>query len=199
MSHINQADESHRLQQLYAQMSEDELRTVADEAYDLTEIARHVLQDEVSRRGLSIQLRSAPVDDFDPADLDLCQVLGVTSSSEASLAKRLLDSAGIPAYLGPDRVESIDAYKGEFEEGVAINVRTEDQVRAHYVIDPYFPMRLQDHYGYVLLCPRCQSPDITFQNLDAAWVDGVRAESKFNWTCNACGHQWKDDGIAEQS
>jgi hypothetical protein len=198
MEHIDQGEESRRLQEFYARMSESELRAVADEGYDLAELARYALQGEISRRGLSIELRNAPVDDFDPTGLDLCKILGVTSSSEASLAVGLLNSAGIPAYLGPDHIESVGAFKGEFEDGVEIHVRKEDLMRAHEVIDPYFPVRPEDRYEHICVCPKCHAPDITFQNLDAAWVDGLRADSKFNWTCDACGHHWKDDGFERE-
>jgi predicted metal-dependent enzyme (double-stranded beta helix superfamily) len=57
VKHIDQAEESRRLQEMYVQMSEGEVRAVADEGYDLTELARHALQAEISRRGLNVQIR----------------------------------------------------------------------------------------------------------------------------------------------
>ena len=46
-----------RLSEVYAAMNEDELQAVADDAYELTDIAKQVLQAEISRRGLSIELQ----------------------------------------------------------------------------------------------------------------------------------------------
>lgn len=46
-----------RLSETYSAMTEDELQAVADDAYELTDIARQVLQAEISRRGLPIELQ----------------------------------------------------------------------------------------------------------------------------------------------
>jgi hypothetical protein len=53
------AREWQRIQKVYAQMS-DELQSVAAEAYDLTDIARQVLQAEIKSRGSDIQLSTEP-------------------------------------------------------------------------------------------------------------------------------------------
>ena len=41
------------------------------------------------------------------------------------------------------------------------------------------------------VCPKCHSEDIVFQEIDAQ-------TSKFNCTCDACRHQWNDDGVEQQ-
>jgi hypothetical protein len=47
--HIDTTEEERRLREHYAQMNEDELQTVADQGYELTEIARAALQSEISQ------------------------------------------------------------------------------------------------------------------------------------------------------
>ena len=60
MDSLDPVEESRRLQERYARLSDDELQAVADEGYDLTDLAKQTLQAEILGRGLHIQLRSAP-------------------------------------------------------------------------------------------------------------------------------------------
>jgi hypothetical protein len=66
----NPEQERHRLSELYTQMSEGELREIADDAVDLTDIARQVLLEEIGRRGLDIRLaESMAVRRFESRDM----------------------------------------------------------------------------------------------------------------------------------
>ena len=40
----------------------------------------------------------------------------------------------------------------------------------------------------ICTCPKCHSEEIVFQELDAK-------TATFNWSCDACGHVWNDDGV----
>jgi len=57
----------------------------------------------------------------------------------------------------------------------------------------------EEEEDYVAVCPKCHSSEIVFQGRDAEPATGSTNESKFNWSCDACGHQWKDDGIEEEA
>src|SRR6202789_149859 len=107
-----------RLSEVYAAMTEEELQAVADDAYELTDIAKQVLQAEISRRGLSIELQEEaptpenldppPEDASDnPAELDLVELFRVLDMDEATRVKQRLDEVGLPSYLGPDLVNDI--------------------------------------------------------------------------------------------
>jgi hypothetical protein len=62
--------ERHRLSELYAQMSDGELREIADDADDLTDVARQVLVEETGKRGLDIRLsESMAVRSFESRDM----------------------------------------------------------------------------------------------------------------------------------
>lgn len=50
--------EQRRLQDLYQRMTDDELEAVANDAYQLTDMAREALQAEIRSRRLQIQLRA---------------------------------------------------------------------------------------------------------------------------------------------
>src|SRR5580704_13780039 len=135
---MDQLDEWQRLRELYARMNEGELEVVAHEAYDLTDVARPLLKDEIARRGLKIQLRTerpkrgaAPVlsTGFDPSKLDLVVARTFWTQDAARSAKAFLTDAGVPCYFGPDNVETVEELKCGFEDGVDLTVREEDYTR----------------------------------------------------------------------
>ncbi len=209
MDDLDPIEESRRLQERYARLSDDELEAVADEGYDLADLARQALQAEIRARGLHIQLRSAPApsesdpvtNDFDPSDLDLVVVNRVWDLAEARQIKGILDDAGIPSYLGPDNVDNLDMFKGKFDGGVDVKARYVDNQRALQAISRSSPPDSNVQTDYVPRCPKCHSPEIVFQSLDSgsATTSNSAFDSSFNWSCDACGQRWKDDGIKRES
>jgi hypothetical protein len=53
-------DQSRRLQERYASLTDDELEAVTNDAFDLTDGAQQALQEEIARRGLHTPLTAAP-------------------------------------------------------------------------------------------------------------------------------------------
>jgi hypothetical protein len=197
--------ESERLRERYAALTEDELQAVAGDAYELTDVARQALQSEILRRGLDIRLQPAPApsaagqtEEFDPADFDLVVVQRAGDSEQARKVMGILRGASIPCYLGPDNLEDVDAFHSSFDEGVDIKVREVDHQHAQRALSQALPPEPDTGAAYVARCPKCQSPEIVFQGLDENPLTGSLATSNFNWTCDACGYQWKDDGIEER-
>ncbi len=194
---MDQLDEWQRLRELYARMNEGELEVVANEAYDLTDVARPLLKDEIARRGLQIQLRTerpkrgaAPVlsTAFDPSKLDLVVARTFWTQEAAQNAKAFLADAGIPCYFGPDNVENIEDLKGGFDEGVDLTVREEDYSRVVATLAQLIPREPgSDDEDLSVDCPKCHSPEIVFHDVDEG--------AKFNWSCDACGYEWTDDGV----
>ena len=85
--------ERQRLSELYAQMSEGELREIADDAVD-PDIASQVLMEEIGKRGLDIGLaKSVTVTSLESRDMVTLRQFRYLP--EALLAKGILDSAGI--------------------------------------------------------------------------------------------------------
>jgi hypothetical protein len=199
---MDSLEEWRRLREFYAQMNEGELEVVANEAYDLTDVARPLLKDEISRRGLKIPLRTergprtvaAPLSTgFDPSKLDLVVAGAIWTLDNARKVKEFLDAAGIPCYWGPDNLENLEELKSSFDEGVDLTVREEDYSRVIKGIDGLFPREpgRDPAKEYHFVCPKCHSPEIVFNDLDAT--------QKFNWSCDACGHEWKDDGVEQEA
>ena len=207
MHPIDSGEEERRLQDQYAHMTDDELQVVADDSYDLTEIARRALQSEISQRGLDIKLKDAPepaaapeaVDEANGLEEDsaLIEVRYASDLAEARKLQQILDAAGIPYCWGPDNLESIDRFPASFSEGLALKVCRWDQSRAIRALDLASPEPdAPEEPDSVAVCPKCHAPDIVFQGRDP---EPATADSKFKWSCDACGHQWEDDGIEHEA
>ena len=124
MAMLDPEQERNRLVEFYAYQMDGELEKVAEQAYELTDLARQALRAEMSRRGLSaalVEVRPvAPVAAALPGDppehepsarvevsapegeLELRRMLTIRQFRdlpEALLAKGSLESAGIEAVL----------------------------------------------------------------------------------------------------
>jgi hypothetical protein len=204
MGSLDPIEESRHLQERYARLTDDELQAVADEGYDLTDIAKQTLRAEILGRGLPVQLRSAPAPnpatgEVDPSGLELIIVNRVWDLAEARQLKSILDDARIPSYLGPENLDNLETFHGNFDGGVDLKVRYVDNQRALQAISQSLPPDSEVETAYVPRCPQCHSLEIVFQSLDSGSAANSACNSTFNWSCDACGHQWKDQGIEEEA
>ncbi|HWF05990.1 MAG TPA: hypothetical protein VHA06_20045 [Candidatus Angelobacter sp.] len=207
MENVDQEKKWRELKETYGQMTEDELYLLANEAYDLTAIAQESLQAVIADRGLKIPLVKAPpqpeasgeleIDDTYDAGHELVMLRQVGSEAEARELKELLAANFIASCLGPKNVVDLEDFKGSFDGGVELKVFSRDSRRAQSVLDLYAPDEQtvadgeEENKQYAIFCPKCRSEEVVFEG-----EDPTAAENKFSWTCDACGHQWKDDGIA---
>ncbi len=203
---INRAEEWRRLKELYLQMSDDELELIAHDGYDLTDVARQALQGEIARRGLKLELEKAPESAPEPEgnavpnpdDLNLVTLQQVWDREEAKNAKNLLNENGLPAFFGPANVENIEEVAGNFQRGVDVKVRYVDSDRATAVLSRALPQDPVDEgVEYVARCPKCHSDEIVFLSLDESSPGAP--DTQFNWSCDACGYKWKDDGVEQET
>ena len=81
----------------YAELSDDALLDLDRD--ELVDLARDCYDAELARRGLHRSSSSQPATEVQ-AQGELVEVARFTSSSEADLARALLESAAIPSYLG---------------------------------------------------------------------------------------------------
>jgi len=227
MAEIDVAQEWRRLQSLYAGMSEEELEAVADEGYELTDVAKQALNEEISRRNLKIVVRLAPapkktagrepvVGNFDPAGLDLSAIwLPVINADEAGQVKTMLNDAGIACFFGPDLIDDLDRLEYS-NDGVGVHVLKADLKRAQFVLRGFLAKIHEDEEAipdHSVHCPKCHSTEILLQGLDSdtpqdddeeqedteetgqALTQHARSAPKYNWSCDACGYQWRDEGV----
>ena len=203
-----------QLQKTYAGMSDDELEAVAFDAYDLTEEAQQILQQEISRRGLKTALKvTPPHPELKNPELNLVVVDSVSSLEEARKIQALLHAADIQSYFGHDYTEDLDAFHGSFEYGVDVRVSNSTEANAFALIqearknDPQLsPNDSADDDdgdeeetsasftdGQYVHCSKCHSEQIVFEGLEGE----AGSLAKYNWHCDACGHDWQDDGVEE--
>ena len=223
MDRIDQVQQWHELRETYGQMAEGELCRVADNAFDLTPIALEALQSIIHERGLKIQLtvtppkpepsvQAAEEDGIDP-EHKLIRVRKLKSEAEAQQAKAILDDNFIASCVGPDNIVNLEDFQGSFSGGIDLKVFSRDSRRARAALDMFAPEKdeeleqYDEEAEYVLLCPKCDSPEIVLGALVPKTEDDKKIENKesetadsekYDWTCDACGYTWKDEGIQQK-
>ncbi len=206
MNLFESAQELRRLQELYSQKCDDELMALAQDGDDLTDAAREALQSEISTRGLKVQIQDEPKPeaeepsgDFNLSDSELAHAGSVWSLDEARQYKKILDDARIPSYFGPDNVDDLNALHADFDKGVEVKVWEPQQQLAFQVLRMGIPpepnQEATEEEDYEAHCPKCHSTEIVLQGLDGDVSESSTLDSRFNWSCDACGYQWKDDGV----
>ena len=248
MGHIEQSDAYRKLQELYADMSDSRIESMAENIDDLTEMAQQVLRAEMSKRGLDAQSQDVPsveiarqalqsglsdplapfhaprheadlfpsnenpvdpnehgkvIPQLDPHAYDPVPIWVVTNSEKARQIMGILDTAGIECYLGPENVENVDDFKGDYEAGVEIKVMkfrarfAQDGLRR--VVPPEPEEQSSEADEFSTSCPKCNSPEVIFLGLVEGDGKDATAKGKNSWSCDACGHHWEDEGIIENA
>ncbi len=210
MNDIDVQREWRKLAETYGGMSDEELCSLAAEAYELTDLAKQALRAEITTRGLQAEMaetpppsdskseEEGPQGDLDPEELNLVCATRVWEAGEARDTMKALYDAGIPAYLGPENVEHVNEFHGSFDAGVDIRVRDVDQQRALAALAQAPSQTDEDRSEeepFTLRCPKCQSEEIMLEEfVPAPKATGYARPAMFRWRCDACGHQWEDDG-----
>lgn len=206
MSHSDElesgpASERRRLTQLYADMSDGELLRLARTPEALTEVAWEVLEDELDHRNLEIPAEhAAPVPRLDLRTL--VPIRQFRDLPEALLAKGCIESAGIECYLRDDNLVRLDWFISNFIGGIKLCVRPEDVETARRLLDEPILEGMYVH-GVGLYeqprCPKCQSLDVNFQELDrpiaylSAFLSVPVPLQRQAWRCHSCYAEWDDD------
>lgn len=169
-----------QLKERYAQMTEEELAVLAEEASDLTEVAQEALQAVIAERGLDIQLKMEPpaqLPGHPPEDQELVILGWAENAEQAGRTMKILAAAGIPSFLNVEVLEG-------------------DLKRAHAALENAIDEELEgadpEDKDYAVLCPKCRSGEVVLEERDSSSTD------PFHWHCDACGHQWSDEGIEQE-
>ena len=119
--------------------------------------------------------------------------------------KKCLDDAGIPSYYGPKVVDDLRLLPTPFPRWVQVKLREVDRDRANFVLNRCLPPSPDNEKEeeeeipeYTAHCPKCHSAEIVFEGLDDPEAES-NSGSKYNWSCDACGHHWQDDGVESKS
>lgn len=212
MNEIDIQREWRKFAEAYAGMGDEELDSLAGQAYELTDLAKEALQAEIKTRGMKVVWaetpptqpepdENGPRGDLDPGELNLLPVTRVWDATSARDTMKTLYEAGILAYLGPENVEEVNQFHGDFESGVDVRVREVDGQRARAALAKAARETRDDvatQEQYIARCPKCHSEEIVFEELvPAAGTTESAQGEKFRWRCDTCGHEWEDDGVEE--
>lgn len=138
--------ESARLRAYYSQLPEEELVHLGSQYESLTPSAQEAIRAEFDRRSLPTPELAEPKDqEFQP----LVTVGRYLDQTHASVAKSVLESAGIPASLRDENTARIDWGTSIALGGIRLQVRPEDRRAAEEVLSqsatPIFDAEEVDH------------------------------------------------------
>jgi hypothetical protein len=205
-SHADEHSERRRLAVTYAAMTDGELQRLARNAEALTEPAWDALEDELDRRHLEIADDPAAQPQQQLEMRELVTIRQFRDLPEALLAKGSLESAGIECFLADDNLVRLDWFISNFIGGIKLNVRAPDAENAQKLLDePILEGLYVQGVGLYEQprCPRCQSLDINFQELDrpiaymSAFLRVPMPLQRPAWRCHACDAEWEDDGAED--
>jgi hypothetical protein len=187
------------LAQRYAGMNEFELIELARSYDALTEVAQGILRTEFARRGLDPPL----LDEEDRVERrDMVTVRRYRDVSEAIVARSLLESSDLYAFLCDENLVRLDWQVSNFIGGIRLQVEKNDEAAALALLGEPIPSAIS--FGDELAfeqprCPACGSIDIAFQGSSR----GVALASLYllslplplgreTWMCNACSARWEE-------
>jgi hypothetical protein len=186
----------------YASLTEAELMGIA-RAYDsLSSNAQRALREEFSRRNLEPPL----VDDLEPLEpafRSLVTLSRYRDLSEAIVARSLLESAGIRAWIRDENLGRLEWQISNLIGGLRLQVDATDEEPASALLsqaDPGPSFLAGEAEFSQPQCPVCQSIRISFRGagrgaaLASLYLFSLPLPlGKETWSCDACGAVWEDD------
>ncbi len=201
MGKIDWGMERERLTGLYKGMSDGELREVAKDADSLTDEARKALRAEMLGRMMEPppETRMVAANEHQKAAPPPVIVGRYRDLPTATVAKSILDSAGIESILADDNFVRLDWLMSNALGGVKLLVRDEDAQEAKNVLEEQVPEKFNvegvGEYEQPK-CPKCGSYEVSLDGLDRKLaypglllgipIPAVRS----GWNCHDCGHSW---------
>ena len=171
--------ESERLRAYYARLPEEELVQIGSQYESLTDSAKAAIRAEFDRRSLPAPELAEPEDHEFQALVTVGRYL---DQAHASVAKSVLESAGIHASLRDENTARIDWGTSIALGGIRLQVRPEDQAAAEEALSQPIPSVI-DAEGIQYeqpRCPACRSLDISM-----LWA-------RSTWSCASCDAKWED-------
>jgi hypothetical protein len=202
MAQMDWEKERQRLTKWYASMEDAELQKIAARPESLTDVARQVLQSEMSKRGMPPLQEPSKPDLPNPLAAPV-MIRRYQDLPEALLSKSILESAGIESFLADENLIRIDWFYSNLVGGIKLLVRAQDAETANKILAQETPDKFDvDGVGEYQQprCPKCHSLDVAFDELNKRIAYGGMlfvglpiAVTTDHWKCHACGHEWKDD------
>jgi len=196
MTSLDSELERKRLADLYSEMSDAKLESLAGDAAGLTDLARSVLSSELMRRGLNAQLsENVGKNNGNSESNDLITIRLFQDLHDADLMKGMIESAGIECFLA-------DAYMVGRIGRVRLQVQRADVEAANEILNLPIPESFEvDGVGEYRQprCPVCGSLDVSFEGWSQSMGDtltsaGLIAAHQDSWKCQACRNVWPAKG-----
>jgi DNA-directed RNA polymerase subunit M/transcription elongation factor TFIIS len=138
-------------------------------------------------------------------DRKLVELCTVWSPRDALKVQAILDEAGIPFFMGKEKATGVDKVTSNFSNGVGVQIMQiglpwAGQAMQHYKPeDDPTPKETGELEELVIRCPKCGSAEVVFEGGTSTLVVATDDSSqKYQWSCDSCGHQWEDDGVAKE-
>jgi DNA-directed RNA polymerase subunit M/transcription elongation factor TFIIS len=161
----------------------------------------------------SPKLRDSAGYDFPDADSPyeedrkLVELCTVWSERDALQVQTILDEAGIPFFMGPEKATGVDEVTSDFAKGVSVQIMQiglpwAGPAMRHYEPedDPTPKEKEEELDELAVRCPKCNSEEVVFEGGTSTLVVAADDSSqKFRWTCDSCGHHWEDDGVEKEA
>jgi len=186
--------------QLYASMSDIELKDLADDAWSLSEIGKEALRAELTRRGLEFELTAVAPAVPEVYRRNLVALRRFRDLPEALLAKGFLESAGVESFLIDETTIRMDWLWSNLLGGVKLCVNQEDADAASQILSQEIPEKFSIDGAEDFeqpRCPQCQSLDISYEDLNkpATYASTFLLSlpiqvSCRRWNCQSCGYVW---------
>jgi hypothetical protein len=138
-------------------------------------------------------------------DRKLVELNTVWSARDALQLQAMLDEAGIPFFMGPEKATGVDQVTSDFSKGVSVKIMKIGMPWAIPLMRHYAPEddprpEPEEAQDIPVRCPVCHSTEVVFEGLSAGNASETdEASEKYKWTCDSCGHQWEDDGVAKDA
>jgi DNA-directed RNA polymerase subunit M/transcription elongation factor TFIIS len=149
-------------------------------------------------------LDSSQEDQYDE-DRKLVEICTVWSVRDALKVQTILDEAGIPFFMGAEKATGVDRVTSNFSKGVGVQIMQIGLPWARPAMQHYepeddpTPKEKEALDELPVRCPKCHSAEVVFEGLASAPAIATDESSqKYKWTCDSCGHQWEDDGVAKE-
>ena len=215
MNTLDPAGEWLRIAEHYRQLSDSELLVLARQRSQLTDFAQQSLAQELYQRRLKVEpdllnegeappsppiLEASSSPSYDE-DRRLVRICTVWSLPDALQVQTLLDRAGIPFFMGPEKATGVDAVTSNFVSGVDVEIMNIGLQWARQAMQNYAPANQppekpeEEPVEIQVRCPKCHSTDVVFERLIEDPATVVASAPIYQWTCDSCGHQWEDSGI----